>query len=202
LPQDGLSPSLIAVRVFDATGSPARDVTLLVDLQLVGGSLVNLGTLSSQKVVTGSDGRATLVYTAPPPPPLASCDAVPSTVAIQAIAIGNNAQSFNPFSADVRIVPVGVVIPSTDTPTTPKASFTFTPTNPSVNQSVTFNASLSTAAPGRVIVNYGWDFADGTIKNGVNVTHDFGAPGCRKVTLTVIDNTGQSGSIKQQITVF
>jgi hypothetical protein len=199
LPRDGQSQSSIAVRVFDATGSPAAGVAIQLDVLGVG-SLIDVGTLSVQRLMTLSDGRATAVYTVPPAPPPAACDTT-ETVSIRAIAIGNNAQTANPFSADIRLLPAPVIVPPLDPLTAPRAAFTFFPTNPAVRDIVTFNASASSAAPGRFIVSYNWDFADGTIKSGVNVTHDFNQPGCRKVTLTVIDNAGQGGIIKLPVTV-
>jgi hypothetical protein len=200
LPQDGESQSSITIKVFDAAGSPAVGVAVQVDV-LGDESLVNLGSLSAQRLVTRSDGRATAVYTVPPAPPPAVCD-VTTTIRILATTIGSNLQTENPFSADIRLVPASTTLPPVDTATVPIARFTFSPTNATINQVVTFNASASSAAPGRALVSYGWDFADGTIKSGVNVTHDFATRGCRKVTLTVSDNTGQGATTKQPVTIF
>src|SRR6185436_7710388 len=63
LTQDGQSQSAITVRVFDATGSPDSGVAIRLDM-LVDGTVVDFGTLSARNVVSGSDGRATAVYTA------------------------------------------------------------------------------------------------------------------------------------------
>jgi PKD repeat protein len=198
--QDGESQSLITVRVFDAAGSPAAGVSVQVDV-LGDGSLVDFGRLSAQRLVTLSDGRATAVYTVPLAPPPAVCE-VTATVRIQATAVGNNFQTENPFSADIRLDPVSGIVPPVDPFTAPSPRFAFSPTNATINQDVTFNASASKAAPGRALVSYFWDFADGTVKSGVNVTHDFATRGCRKVTLTVIDNTGQGGTTRQPVTIF
>jgi PKD repeat protein len=199
LPQDGEAQSSITIRVFNAAGSPAVGVAVQVDV-LGDGSLVNPGSLSAQRLVTQSDGRATAVYTVPPATPPTVCD-VTTTVTILATAIGSNAQTANPFSADIRLVPAGTTLPPVDA-SAPIARFTFSPTNATINQVVTFDASASSASSGRVLGSYIWDFADGTIKQGPAVTHDFATRGCRKVTLTVADNTGQRATTKQPVTIF
>lgn len=72
----------------------------------------------------------------------------------------------------------------------PSGSFTFSPDAPGVGQPVFFNASAVTAAPGRRIVSYSWNFGDGTTGSGVTVTHSYNAPGVYRVTLTVEDDAG------------
>ena len=73
-------------------------------------------------------------------------------------------------------------------PTTP--AFTFSPVIPEVNQVVNFNAVTSTAGRGRTIVQYDWDFGDGTDALGVNVTHAYSTAGVYLVTLTLVDDLG------------
>src|SRR5439155_18539502 len=43
----------------------------------------------------------------------------------------------------------------------PTASFTFSPANPGVGETVFFNATASIAAPGHTITSYAWTFGDG-----------------------------------------
>src|SRR5262245_36018336 len=50
------------------------------------------------------------------------------------------------------------------------ASFTLSPTVATVGQTVTANASASTAAPGRRIAAYDWNFGNGITKSGVTST--------------------------------
>src|SRR5262249_8858902 len=53
------------------------------------------------------------------------------------------------------------------TPTAPIAAFVVSPTsNPQIDQTVFFNADQSKAAPGRTIVQYSWNWGDGTSENG------------------------------------
>jgi hypothetical protein len=54
---------------------------------------------------------------------------------------------------------------------------------------VTFDGSASTAVDG-TIVDYAWDFGDGTTGSGASVTHTYTTPGDYDATLTVTDSNG------------
>jgi PKD repeat protein/subtilisin family serine protease len=82
----------------------------------------------------------------------------------------------------------------------PVARFTFSPTNPLVNQWITFDAT-SSYDPDGSIVSYTWDFGDGATATGSRVTKRYSAAGTYTVTLTVTDNRGATNSASQTITV-
>ncbi len=84
----------------------------------------------------------------------------------------------------------------------PTACFTFSPTNPIVNQPVTFDASCSTDPDGR-IVRYDWDFdSDGRVDaQGVRTTFAFPQARTYTVLLRVTDDQGLTGSTSQSVTV-
>ena len=73
---DGFSTSLVGVEVFDQNGAPAANRTVLLALSDTSGRLADIGTLNATNgsrlraaeatVVTGSNGVANAVYTAPP----------------------------------------------------------------------------------------------------------------------------------------
>jgi PKD repeat protein len=69
----------------------------------------------------------------------------------------------------------------------PEASFTYSPLNPEVNETITFNASGS-SDPDGTIINYMWDFGDGTTGAGITATHSYTLNGNYTVALTVTDN--------------
>lgn len=71
----------------------------------------------------------------------------------------------------------------------PFSNFTFTPTEPAVGLSVTFNASMSNDADGS-IKEYHWDFGDGVEQNTTDpsITHVFEHAQTYNVTLTVVDS--------------
>jgi len=58
--RDGVSTSTIEVTMRDADGRLLADQTVFIAPQ------VNLGTVSAQSVKTNANGKATVIYTAPP----------------------------------------------------------------------------------------------------------------------------------------
>jgi endonuclease YncB( thermonuclease family) len=74
----------------------------------------------------------------------------------------------------------------------PYANYTYTPLNPVVNQSITFNASSSwTFDPAAAIISYKWSFGDGTNGTGKITNHTYLSPGNYTVSLEVTDSDGK-----------
>ena len=82
----------------------------------------------------------------------------------------------------------------------PSAAFVYNPASPPVGSFVQFDASASVDADG-TIVDYDWDFGDGTSGNGQVIWHRFTAGGSFQVTLTVTDDDGASDAVSQTIQV-
>ncbi len=82
----------------------------------------------------------------------------------------------------------------------PDAKFSYDRSNPSVGDVVTFDGSASTDTDGSIVF-YQWNFGDGYNGTGRVVTHQYGAKGTYSVTLTVMDNYGQSDTYTKSITV-
>ena len=70
-----------------------------------------------------------------------------------------------------------------------------------VGQPVQFSGQRSTAAPGRTIVQYEWDFGNGLGSNDVNPVVAFNTPGQYVITLKVYDDLGQMGQSSVNVTV-
>ena len=78
------------------------------------------------------------------------------------------------------------------------ARFTNSPTNPTINQDVSFNASTSTSSNG----TYAWDFGDQTPPgSGVTTTHRYARGGTFTITLTVTSDNRATSSSSRTITV-
>lgn len=84
----------------------------------------------------------------------------------------------------------------------PQAFFSYTPTEPEINATVTFDASAS-FDPDGTIVGYLWDFGDGTTINVTvsSVTHSFPQPKTYVVTLTVTDNSTATNATTESVSV-
>jgi PKD repeat protein len=190
LPQDGASQSFVTVTARNADSQPIRNLSMRAETR-VGGTPVDFGSLSARSIVTGSDGKATLVYTAPPSPAV-SPDAF-LMVDIVITPLGTDFNNSSERSAAIRLVPQGTVIP----PGNLKPAFTVTPNNPQENQTVLFDASTSTGT----ISEYAWEFGDGARGSGATATHAYGTAGTYVVRLTVEDGFGRTASTSQSITV-
>ena len=83
----------------------------------------------------------------------------------------------------------------------PEVAFTFSPTAPAPGQTIFFNASTSKPAEGRVLVEYFWDFGDGTTASGVSVSHSYAAIGDYVVTLKITDDARTFAVGTQVVTV-
>ena len=80
----------------------------------------------------------------------------------------------------------------------PVAQFTYSPPNPLVNETISFDASGCSDADG-VIVGYLWDFGDGDTSTSQNPTHAYDQAGSYTVTLTVTDDDGLTDTATQTI---
>lgn len=93
-----------------------------------------------------------------------------------------------------------VVIEVTSANIAPVANFTYSPINPSVGQTASFDASGSYDADGE-IVSYTWDFGNGSNGAGKIVTHAYDSANSYQVTLTVTDNDGATDSETETVIV-
>ncbi len=72
--------------------------------------------------------------------------------------------------------------------------------NGSVNETIIFDASNSTASDGR-LVSYHWSYGDGSTGSGATSQHTYTEPGVYVVNLTVIDDSAQIFTKTFQITI-
>jgi PKD repeat protein len=96
-------------------------------------------------------------------------------------------------------LPTYVQFDTTDFPSTVPtvARFTFSPTNPTINQDVSFNASSSTVSNG----TFTWDFGDGQTDTGTVVTHRYLRGGTFTITMTATNDARQTSTASRTINV-
>jgi len=82
----------------------------------------------------------------------------------------------------------------------PPVAVIASPSSAPVNTSVTFDGTGSTDPDGTVVA-WAWTFGDGTTGTGSVVTHSYSTTGTFNVTLTVTDNSGNTGVATTQITI-
>ena len=198
LPQDGASQSVVTVTARGPNGQPIPNLPLRAELR-VDGQPMDFGSLSARSIVTGPDGRATFVYTAPTSPGVA---VDPFTVVeIVVTPVGSDFNNSAQRSASVRLVPTGPVAPADGL----RPYFSFTPTNPQDHQVVLFSACNDPAVPcapaNNPIFTYSWNFGDGRTATGRSVAHEFTSPGTYIVALTVTDGYGRSATSSQTMSV-
>jgi PKD repeat protein len=133
---------------------------------------------------TGSGSNATHAYTSP--------GLFTVTLTITDF-VGRSARTSKPITVGVGLGPT--------------ASFIVSPSDPTPNQPVSFNASASTAPAGRRIISYSWDFGDGSpiVDTGssprASKPAGYTREGTYSVTLVVTDEAGKTGSASQPVTV-
>lgn len=216
--QDGRSTSTIGLQARDANGKLLSNLPFRLDM-LVNGQAADYGTLSNRNLVTGSDGRASAVYTAPPAPPagsvVGSCGGGSGAVTVAGRCVQIVATSVSTDYAtaasrmvEIHLIPVGVIVPASATPV---ASFITAPSTPKANDAVQFDASKSCAgqtdasgncpAGSGIITSYAWNFGDGTVGSGRTAGHVYTKAQTYLVTLTVTNDLGLSASSTQAVEI-
>jgi chitodextrinase len=195
LQQDGRSQSVVTVTARGPNGQPLSNVPLRAEIQ-VNGSPVDFGALSARSLVTDSNGRATVVYTAPPGVSGLAVDEF-TIVNIVITPLGHDYSNASPRMAALRLVPTGTIV----VPANLQPSFTISPTTAGEGQAILFDGSASTAPSNNPIDEFFWDFGDGSTATGVTVTHAYSRAGTYPVTLTIFDALGRGASTTKTVTI-
>lgn len=83
----------------------------------------------------------------------------------------------------------------------PNASFVISPTSPDVNETITFDASASTAGGDESIKSYTWDFGDGNSDTGRVVAHTYVTHGSFVSKLTVRNDCRETDVATKTISI-
>jgi PKD repeat protein len=198
--QDGSSQATLMIDASGADGRPMRNLSLRVATTFEG-IVQDFGILSTKSVVTGDDGRARIVYTAPARPAQPTDDF--NLVTFEVTPVGTDFRGEIPRTVQLRLLPPGVVRPPTPPNQSPVPQFSFSPTAPAILTSVVFDAS-GTQDEGVVCgtaCTYSWEFGDGDTGSGIFASHVYRNPGTYQVRLTVKDALGASGLSALPVTV-
>lgn len=87
-----------------------------------------------------------------------------------------------------------------DDNTSPTASVSASPSDPAVDESVSFDASRSSDSDGS-IASYEWDFGDGATATGQTASHSYSSSGDYTATVTVTDDAGATATDSVTISV-
>ncbi len=169
LSRDGSSMSTISVTARNADGSPAVGRRLLFS--------ATAGTLVTGEVLTGNDGRASVVYIAPSAnQPVSSAE-----IAVTPVEAGDRVNSHG-----------STIVLELRGPDVPIANFTFEPTDAQVLDLISFDASSSSLGSAACLAgcSYTWDFGDGSSGSGLGASHAYSSAGVFNVTLTVTSLAG------------
>jgi PKD repeat protein len=196
--QDGASQSAVTIEARGPSNQPARNVLLRVDMA-VAGAMMDFGTISARTVVTDDEGRARLIYTAPPPAAIAG--GAGSIVTLMLAPMSGDSRGDFARQVDIRVVPRGTILPPNGVPV---PDFTFSPTAPATFQTVAFDASTTLDEGVQCLANcsYTWSFGDGGSGSGQTAQHEYRAAGVFVVTLRVTDVRGQIAQVSKPVTVL
>jgi PKD repeat protein len=87
--------------------------------------------------------------------------------------------------------------------TLPTAEFTYSPTDPVIGDTVRFNADSSAPVPGSgaTIVEYLWDFGNGSTASGRTASTSFPTAQTYVVRLTIRDSNGLTATVTQDVAI-
>src|SRR5438093_1580465 len=157
----------------------------------------------TQPVVAGSPATFTATITGGTPPymfkwsfgdgsPFQSSNPVSHIYSVK----GSYSVTLNATDANSAIVTVKKTVLVTPPPLL--ANFTYSPSAPTVNQTVFFTATVS---GGTAPYSTGWDFGDNTTGIGITVSHMYNVSKSYTITLTAADANSASATYSKPITV-
>lgn len=209
---DGFSTSLIQVQVYDQNGTPAPGRTVILALANSSGQFADIGSLYSPTgsllrageatVVSGADGVATAIYTAPPRTDFTA----DGSVTVQARPVGFDANGvtyrfvrIELKSAEPRLFAgtstCGFAVEAPRNAVTCSVAAGTQSCTVKVGSQVLFQ---STAAG----VRFAWYWGDGSGSgDGLNENHVFRTVGTFTVTHVVTDSTGGQAACTADIDV-
>jgi Bacterial Ig-like domain (group 1)./PKD domain. len=182
---NGSAQSVVTVRMLNESGAPLAGQRVSVT--------TSTGSTSHVDVVTGTDGQAFFVVTAP------SLSTPAGDIVVFATPFGINAD--NALTRSLSIALTGTPVNTT----APTAAFTFEPAVPEEGGAIVFDASTTTDEGQEcgTRCTYSWNFGGlgAGSTQGMTVSRNALVKGTYAVTLTVTDNAGTVSNKTRAVTV-
>jgi PKD repeat protein len=199
LMQDGVSQAVITAIARDAASRPVKGLAIRWDATATTTRVLPVA-LSAASSLTDTEGRATILLTAPTTPTEAPF--VPDFIIVNATPLSGSTDDVTPRTIRIELkAPAGVLTPNAD----PIARFAINPRVGIINEPIVFDASTTTdeGEPCLSRCTYLWDFGDGYSASGMSVTHAYARASVTPfvVTLTVRDDRGGIGSANTTLLV-
>ena len=195
---DGASTAAVQVTVRDQNGQPKAGQRVYFATADGTGTFADIGFLSSSTAVSGPDGTAQVVYTAPVRTDFTANGVV--MIAVRPVGGDANGEVYRFITIELRSAE-GRLFPENPTNKLPLCPFTIeAPFGYLVDQSILFQTNASDTDG--FIVRYFWTFGDSsTPSDKPDVEHHYKEHGHYDVTQTVTDNNGGQATCTQTIHV-
>ncbi len=216
LTKDGRSTAQIVITARGPNGEPLGSIVATLEICTErdtnndgSADCFDYGRLSLRRIVTDGAGRATITYTAPNDP---SVPGRQESIRILVTPEGTEFGSTIPREVTIRLLPQGGAPPPGPVILPPVAAFTVS-ASPTAGVPVAFDATGSENFEGEddgvelplgvavlPIIDFTWDFGDGTRGKGEVTTHTYDEPDSYLVSLTV-SNGVLSDTVTAVVTV-
>jgi PKD repeat protein len=197
----GLSSASTSFNVQDSTGYPPQTsfvfwpatpyMNVTVNFDASSSTAEGLGDKITKYEWDFGDGTPRTIKTGNPPNPTADHTYQQTGTFIIVLNVTDNEGLWSTASKPIKAIPERAW---------PTANFTWTPENPLINETITFDASSSTTGWSEKtqsyspIQNYTWDFGDGNNKTTLTptTTHNYTSLGSYTVQLAIVDADGRT----------
>jgi PKD repeat protein len=195
---DGASTAAVQVTVRDQNGQPKAGQAIYFATADETGTFADIGKLSSSTAVSGPDGTAQVVYTAPVRTDFTANGKV--MIAIRPIGSDANGEIYRYILIELRSAE-GRLFPPKDGNTAPTCDFNVeAPFGFVIGQSIIFSSTASDPDQGGFVVRYFWTFGDASEPSDKpDEEHHYKEHGNYTVTSTVTDNNGAQATCTKVI---
>lgn len=195
---DGYSTVSLQATARNQIGQPAPGVGVFFTLADASGNFADIGKLNTNTAVTGSNGVAQVIYTAPP-----RTDQTANTsilIAVRPIGGDANGQIYRTVRIELRSAEPRL-FPQIPGNVTPNCQFVMEPATGVLRLGQDLLLQSSANDEDGYIVRYHWDLGDGSTEDKPDIVYRYALPGSYTVTHVVTDNGGLESTCTKAVTV-